>query len=65
LHEPSVQNGMSGSPIINEDGYAVGVVSTGYLNPRLAADLPRWLTAPPPSIEVPDEVAATFRAIAE
>jgi len=43
--------GMSGSPILAEDGSAVGVVSTGSNNqirygtpnPRLARDLPGWL----------------------
>jgi hypothetical protein len=38
-----IKSGMSGSPIVDADGAAVGVVSTGMLNPRLSADLPGWL----------------------
>jgi Trypsin-like peptidase domain len=44
-----VESGMSGSPIINERGEAVGVISTGAMNPRLTRDLPGWL-APAPAI---------------
>jgi predicted DNA-binding transcriptional regulator AlpA len=32
-----------GLPIIANSGAAVGVVSTGPINPRLARDLPGWL----------------------
>jgi hypothetical protein len=36
--------GTSGSPIVNEDGAAVGLVSCGsYLNPALARCLPVWV----------------------
>jgi hypothetical protein len=38
-----VKGGMSGSPIIANSGAAVGVVSTGPINPGLARDLPGWL----------------------
>jgi Peptidase S7, Flavivirus NS3 serine protease len=38
-----VESGMSGSPILNADGAAVGAISTGSSNPRLASDLPAWL----------------------
>jgi Trypsin-like peptidase domain len=38
-----ISSGMSGSPIVTEDGKAVGVVSTGSMNPRLLGDLPMWL----------------------
>jgi S1-C subfamily serine protease len=41
-----IKSGMSGSPIVDADGAAVGVVSTGILNPRLSADLPGWLLSP-------------------
>jgi hypothetical protein len=37
--------GMSGSPILSLDGYAVGVVSCDELNPQLAAVLPGWMKA--------------------
>ena len=43
LHETSIASGMSGSPILDRDDWAVGVVSTGRINPRLARDLPAWL----------------------
>jgi hypothetical protein len=33
-----IKSGMSGSPIVDADGAAVGVVSTGKLNPRLSVD---------------------------
>jgi len=42
-----VESGMSGSPIVNDDGAAIGVVSTGgdgfNLNPSLTDCLPQWL----------------------
>jgi len=44
-----IERGMSGSPIINERGEAIGVVSTGGPDPRLARDLPGWLAPPPVS----------------
>jgi hypothetical protein len=43
----AVEYGMSGSPILNGAGAAVGVlcVAPGEPNPRLDIHLPRWLTA--------------------
>jgi hypothetical protein len=45
-----IQGGMSGSPIISEEGAAIGVVSICTSNhgisPRLIRDLPVWLAAP-------------------
>jgi hypothetical protein len=46
-----ILGGMSGSPIISDDGAAIGVVclttnlrsSEGMINPRLVRDLPGWL----------------------
>jgi hypothetical protein len=38
-----IKGWMSGSPILNERGEAIGVVSTGGPDPRLARDLPGWL----------------------
>lgn len=35
--------GMSGSPILADDGTAIGVVSTDSMNPHLIHDLPGWL----------------------
>jgi|SRR5918996_535523 hypothetical protein len=43
LVEPPPKAGMSGSPILNDCGEAIGVISTGDLNPRLLRDLPMWL----------------------
>ena len=37
-----VASGMSGSPIISADGEAIGLVSTGGLNPVLRDNLPAW-----------------------
>lgn len=37
------EGGMSGSPILNAKGVAIGAVSTEWLNPRLTAHLPGWL----------------------
>jgi hypothetical protein len=42
------QSGMSGSPILDADGDAIGAVSTGdgsYPNPRLLGALPGWFLA--------------------
>jgi trypsin-like peptidase len=36
----SVQGGMSGSPIVSNDGKAIGVVCCTHMNPRLVRDLP-------------------------
>ena len=42
--ETKTEGGMSGSPIVNDDGAAVGVVTVSApSNPRLARDLPGWL----------------------
>ena len=56
-----VQGGMSGSPVVSQDGAAIGVVTAGTVegedyssrcedkdgspNPRLTRDLPGWLLA--------------------
>jgi hypothetical protein len=37
------ESGMSGSPIVNDEGKAVAVVSLGNGFPRLARELPVWL----------------------
>jgi Trypsin-like peptidase domain len=42
-----IESGMSGSPILNDRGHAIGLVSTGPINPRLARDLPAWLAPQP------------------
>jgi len=34
--------GASGSPILDNEGNAIGVISTGSLNPKLTAALPGW-----------------------
>lgn len=43
--EDDIEAGMSGSPILNHDGTAVGVVcmNENSFNPRLTYDLPGWL----------------------
>jgi hypothetical protein len=41
--EKIVVSGMSGSPIFNESGQAVAVISVDTLNSRLAMNLPGWL----------------------
>jgi hypothetical protein len=43
-----IEGGMSGSPVISDDGAAIGIVclggsQNGGLNPRLVRDLPSWL----------------------
>ena len=38
-----IKSGMSGSPIISEDGTALGVVANSHSNPRLACHLPGWI----------------------
>ena len=38
-----IRGGMSGSPILADDGSAIGVVSTGGPDPHLLYDLPAWL----------------------
>jgi hypothetical protein len=40
-----IKGGMSGSPIVTDDGAAIGVISTGTgaPNPQFAAQLPGWL----------------------
>jgi hypothetical protein len=43
-----IQSGMSGSPILDADGDAIGAVSTGegiFPNPRLLGALPGWFLA--------------------
>jgi hypothetical protein len=40
-----IQSGMSGSPILDADGDAIGAVSTGAGNPRLLDALPGWFLA--------------------
>jgi hypothetical protein len=50
----TIAGGMSGSPIVTEDGYAIGIVCIGSgpnpdasteagPNPRLAGNLPGWV----------------------
>jgi hypothetical protein len=34
--------GTSGSPILTEDGGAVGIISSGTIEPRLVSVLPAW-----------------------
>jgi hypothetical protein len=41
--DTAISGGMSGSPIMTEDGKAVGAISTGRMSPRLLHDLPVWL----------------------
>ena len=45
----AIESGMSGSPIINDAGAAIGLISTGgtefNLNPSVVRCLPRWLAA--------------------
>ena len=42
--DTKTKGGMSGSPIVNDDGAAIGVVTfSGSSNPRLVRDLPGWL----------------------
>jgi hypothetical protein len=43
LDGPKTESGMSGSPILNDRGEAIGVISTGGPDPRLLRDLPIWL----------------------
>jgi hypothetical protein len=45
LCEPGkpIEGGMSGSPIIDQKGRAIGVVATNDFCPRLTRDLPGWL----------------------
>ena len=44
---PKIKSGMSGSPILNADGAAIGIVSTGsgddHRGANLAGCLPAWL----------------------
>lgn len=40
--ETLAESGMSGSPIVSTDGRAIGVVSTGGMNPVLRDNLPAW-----------------------
>jgi hypothetical protein len=37
-----IASGMSGSPILDTDGAALGLVSSDEKNPRLACHLPGW-----------------------
>jgi len=52
LNADNIEGGMSGSPIIADDGSAIGLVSVSgddrrryayCTNPRLCRNLPRWL----------------------
>jgi hypothetical protein len=43
IFEARTFGGMSGSPILAEDGSAIGVVAGTNQNPRLASHLPGWL----------------------
>ena len=47
-----IENGMSGSPIISEDGTALGVVANSHSNPRLACHLPGWILRGSADVEV-------------
>jgi hypothetical protein len=38
-----IKSGMSGSPILDANGKAIGLISTGSINPYLFATLPRWI----------------------
>jgi hypothetical protein len=43
IHGAKVDAGMSGSPILSEEGTAIGVVALNSGGPRLATCLPGWL----------------------
>jgi hypothetical protein len=52
VDEPATERGMSGSPIIDDNGRAIGVVASGSgshwsANPRLMRSLPRWFDIDP------------------
>ena len=43
LANGAIKGGMSGSPIMTEEGAAIGVVVSSAVNPRLMKSLPAWL----------------------
>ncbi|MCK1417646.1 trypsin-like peptidase domain-containing protein [Bradyrhizobium sp. CW4] len=43
ISKAKIENGMSGSPILNAAGAAIGLISTGSTNPSLADCLPPWI----------------------
>jgi hypothetical protein len=43
LEDGTLTGGMSGSPIMAEDGSAIGIVSTDMISPCLVRDLPGWI----------------------
>jgi hypothetical protein len=52
----SIVGGMSGSPVISDEGEAIGIVCLGSnlpgcSNPRLVRDLPTWLLHAQTSME--------------
>jgi hypothetical protein len=41
--EKRLASGMSGSPIVNSDGAAIGVITGGVCEPSLVTNLPAWI----------------------